>query len=268
MRSLIVLIIFVLTGCSSLPDVKKTTTEFGTFSYYLAGTNKPTVIFEAGLADNMSAWQQVITNIKRDNQLFAYNRAGFAGSDSINKARSGVNIVTELHALLANNSLSPPFILVGHSLGGAYMELYAKTYPAQVAGVVLVDPNSSKYPERCKQAKLDLCEPPNSMPAWAEMLFPKAVAGEIKAFSATHSQLNAINEFPEVPVVVISAPEITKDMTNKERAAAELYLTMQNEIAELSPISLHMICEECSHKLHQENPELVIQGINWVIDNM
>lgn len=145
------------------------------------------------------------------------------------------------------------------------MELYAKTYPDQVSGVVLVDPNSSKYPERCKRAKLDFCDPPSNMPAWAELIFPKAVSGEIRAFSTTHAQINASNDFPQVPLVVISAPEIKADMNSGEKAAAELYLTMQKELAELSANSRHVICDDCSHNLHQENPELVIDGIEWVI---
>ena len=267
LKYLIVLIVFVLVGCSSLSGTEKTVTKYGEFSYYLAGTKKPTVVFESGLADNMKVWQQVIEGLEQDVQVFAYNRAGFSGSDSFNTVRSGLNIVSELNTLLAINKLPPPYILVGHSLGGGYMELYAKTYPDQVSGVVLVDPNSSKYPERCKRAKLDFCDPPSSMPAWAELFFPKAVSGEIRAFSTTHAQINAVNDFPEVPLVVISAPEIKADMNSGEKAAAELYLTMQKELSEHSPNSIHVICNDCSHNLHQENPEIVIEGIDWIITN-
>lgn len=265
LKYFIALTVFVLAGCSSLSGNKKTVTKYGEFNYYLAGTKKPTVVFEAGLADDMDVWQKVIEGLEQNVQVFAYNRAGFSGSESVNSDRSGSNIVSELNALLAANNLPPPYILVGHSLGGGYMELYAKTYPDQVTGVVLVDPNSSKYPERCKQAQLDFCDPPSSMPAWAELFFPEAVSGEIRAFSTTHAQINAIEDFAEVPLVVISAPEIKKDMAYKERVAAELYLTMQKELAELSPNSIHVICDDCSHNIHQENPDLVIEAIDWVI---
>ena len=48
-------------------------------------------------------------------------------------------IVYELHTLLDKAGVKPPLVLVGHSYGGGLVRLYASTYPADVAGMVLVE---------------------------------------------------------------------------------------------------------------------------------
>ncbi len=240
-------------------------TSDGQFTYYLAGTQKPTVVFESGLGDDMTSWTKVIDQVAEVAQVFAYNRAGFSGSESKNSARSGAVIVAELKSLLKSAKLAPPYVLVGHSIGGAYMELYAKTYPEDVAGVVLVDPNSSKYPQYCKQAKLDLCEPPSSMPKWATLFFPAAVEGEIIGFRATHSQLNAKQTFPNVPLAVLSATHRDEMLNGKEKQGRELYIKMQQDLARLSPRSTFISCDSCSHYIHNDEPNLVINAVKWVL---
>lgn len=160
-----------MVGCSTLPNSKQIKTEQGNFTYYLAGVNKPTATFESGLGDEMTSWESVINQVGDVAEVFTYNRAGFSGSKSRNITRNGEVIVNELRELLKSVNLNPPYVLVGHSLGGTYMELYAKNYPSDVAGVVLVAPNSSKSPIHCKREKLDYCDPPSGMPQWATWFF-------------------------------------------------------------------------------------------------
>lgn len=267
MKYVIVLLALMLSACASLSNTQTASTEYGEFAYYSSGSNTPTLVFESGMADNMSVWQRVINKTNDKYQVFAYNRAGFSGSESSNAKRNGANIVVELNSLLATNNIKPPLILIGHSLGGGYMELYAKTYPNQVAGVVLVDPNSSKYPKACRDRGLDYCEPPSSIPNWASLFLPDAVKGEIEGFADTHKQINAIDAFPQVPLFVITAQASRRAETEKEKLAAELYLQMHKELTELSPNSKHYICDTCQHDIHIENPELVVEGIEWVINN-
>jgi pimeloyl-ACP methyl ester carboxylesterase len=72
-------------------------------------------------------------------RVYSYDRAGDGWSDLGPHPRTFRQIVYELHTLLDKASVKPPLVLVGHSYGGWLVRLYASTYPADVAGVVLVD---------------------------------------------------------------------------------------------------------------------------------
>lgn len=267
MKFVIFIFIALLSACSTLKNSQTSITEHGQYAYYSAGDKKPTLVFESGLADDMTVWQNVLSALPAEYEVFAYNRAGFSGSTSNTDKRSGAVIVEELNALLEKQKLTPPFILVGHSLGGGYMELYAKTFPHNVAGVVLVDPNSSKYPAACRELKLNYCEPPSSIPFWASMFLPKAVSGEIEGFAKTHEQINSASPFPQVPTVVITAMATRNVTSEQDNTAAKLYLKMHKELASQSSVSKHLVCQTCTHNIHIDRPDLVVEGINWVIDN-
>ncbi len=267
MKILFSIILIFIGGCSTtLPNAKKITTEQGQFTYYSSGSNKPTVVFESGLGDDMTSWKPIIHEVEAFAEVFAYNRAGFSGSDSKNSTRNGQVIVNELRDLLNTANLKPPYVLVGHSLGGAYMELYARTYPQEVTGVVLVDPNSSKYSARCKREKLEYCDPPSSMPLWATLFFPSSVEAEIKGWSSTHEQVNAIDSFPNVPFALLSATHKNEKRTEKEKRGHELYIELDQELLALSTTSKFIPCDTCGHYIHQDEPALVVNAIKWVLD--
>lgn len=146
------------------------------------------------------------------------------------------------------------------------MELYARTHPQEVTGVVLLDPNSSRYPQRCKAAMLDFCAPPSDVPRWASLFLPQAVTGEIQGFSTTHAQINAISHFPDVPLVVISANKSRASDTPKALQAKRLYTQMHREMAQLTSKAKFIICNTCGHYIHQDNPDLVVDAIKWVVE--
>ena len=106
---------------------------------YCLGEGKPTVIFEAGLGGDNSAWARVQPAIAAHTRACSYDRAGIGFSDPARRPSDSANIVDDLHRLLNAAAIKPPYILVGHSLGGMHVRLYADTYLGEVAGMVLVD---------------------------------------------------------------------------------------------------------------------------------
>ncbi len=106
---------------------------------YCRGKGSPTVIFETGLADEMVVWGLVQPAIAAHTRACSYDRAGIGFSDPARREADSANIVDDLHRLLSAASIEPPYVLVGHSLGGMHVRLYANTYLAEVAGMVLVD---------------------------------------------------------------------------------------------------------------------------------
>lgn len=109
---------------------------------YCVGHGSPTVVFEAGLGDQVRSWAMVQPAIAKVTRACSHDRAGLGFSDPSGRPGTAANAVDDLHRLLATASIKPPYVLVGHSLGGLYMQLFADRHRSEVVGMVLVDPVS------------------------------------------------------------------------------------------------------------------------------
>ncbi len=245
-------IIFVLVtaGCSSSSESIKTPT--GEHSYRLDGIAETTpVILEAGLGDGKESWDGVFSDIAKTNRVLAYDRAGYGESESKNNTRDAKNTVAELRGLLQSLGLKPPYILVGHSLGGTYMEYFARNYPKEVAGVVLVDSRSVYFDERCEAYGGSFCEPPKAL----EILY-----SELDDWDRTISEVKNSPDFPQIPLSVLTGLDKPTEGENFVKAWRET----QEELATLSLVSEHVVCESCGHYVHQEKPELLLNALSWI----
>jgi pimeloyl-ACP methyl ester carboxylesterase len=110
-----------------------------TLNLNCTGKGTPTVILESGLGIPAVGWQLVQPGIAQVATVCSYDRAGYGWSDPGPFPRTSREIALELHALLRNAHISPPYILVGHSFGGFNVRLFHQLFPQEVAGVVFVD---------------------------------------------------------------------------------------------------------------------------------
>ena len=106
------------------------------------GEGTPTVIMEAGSGDCSLSWALVQQNVSQFTRVCTYDRQGYGWSDPVAGPVTAQNVTGSLHALLTRANTTPPYVMVGHSLGGIYVRSYAHRYPDDVAGMVLVDPGS------------------------------------------------------------------------------------------------------------------------------
>ncbi len=104
-----------------------------------AGNGSPSVIIDAGNASFSLEWTPVLQALSTSTRVCTYDRAGYGWSEPGPNPRDGARVVEELYALLQNAGEVGPFVLVGHSLGGVHVRMFAAQYPEQVAGMVLVD---------------------------------------------------------------------------------------------------------------------------------
>ena len=108
------------------------------------GTGTPTVVIDAGWGDSSVAWSSwVQPAAARTTRVCTYDRAGMGYSEPGPLPRTAERFAQELHTLLTRAGEPGPYVLVGHSLGGALVRVYAHDYPAEVAGVVLIDSMSA-----------------------------------------------------------------------------------------------------------------------------
>lgn len=133
----------------------------GGSSLYLLeqGDGGPTVIFESGIGATNLNWRYVQSTVSRFTATASYDRAGLGFSSRCRSARTPGNIAAELHEMLREADIKPPFILVGHSFGGLVVRRFTLRYPEEVAGVVLVDPmRCEEWPplDPSKQSQINL----------------------------------------------------------------------------------------------------------------
>jgi pimeloyl-ACP methyl ester carboxylesterase len=105
------------------------------------GAGSPTILLEAGLGGDSSSWVFVQPRLSQLTRVCSYDRAGYLFSDPGPMPRTADANVDDLHEVLEAARISGPFLAVGHSLGGLLVRLYAARYPADVIGMVLLDPS-------------------------------------------------------------------------------------------------------------------------------
>ncbi|MEZ4681519.1 MAG: alpha/beta hydrolase [Caldilineaceae bacterium] len=123
---------------------------------FCEGSGSPTVLMESGLGDSSLIWSLVRPESVKTTRTCVYDRAGFGWSEPSPQPRTATTIVEELHTLLVNGDIAGPYVLVGHSIGGAYVRLYAYTYPESVVGMVLVDSSHEEQSARLPAAIVQL----------------------------------------------------------------------------------------------------------------
>lgn len=103
------------------------------------GSGSPTVVIDAGNGSFSVEWTPIQEEASQMMRVCTYDRAGYGWSEPGPQPRDGKQVVSELHELLQAAGEPSPYLLVGHSLGGVHVRLFAAQYPEEVAGLVLLD---------------------------------------------------------------------------------------------------------------------------------
>ena len=127
--------------------------DVGGYSLHIncVGQGSPTVVLDAGSGGFSAQWVRVQREVSGTTRVCSYDRAGMGWSEMGPEPRDARQISSELHTLLGKAGIEGPYVLVGHSFGGMYMQTYAARYPDEVAGVALVD--SSTDPDQFREHK-------------------------------------------------------------------------------------------------------------------
>lgn len=227
----------------------------------------PTIVLEAGAGNDSSVWNRVQPEVAKFARVCTYDRAGLGGSDPVPKPRTVVALTEDLGALLANAKVTGPYILVGHSLGGILVRLYASYYPAAVVGMVLVDSAHEDEPDRglalipreTFKEMLKKLSPEDLVPRSAEQ-----VDG-----CPTRAVMNALDWHSDIPLAVLTqgrpyGPDMVA-VPSIAPKAYQLHLALQRDLVRRSPRGRQIIAKKSGHGIHQDQPELVIAAIRQVV---
>jgi pimeloyl-ACP methyl ester carboxylesterase len=219
----------------------------------LEGHGLRTVILEAGLGDTMDIWKDIQPRIAAGcTRTLAYNRAGYAGSEPSEGPRDSETIVAELRAELKRRNIDPPYILVGHSLGGLYMQYFARNYPKEVAGLLLVD--STHW----HQGLVVGSAPSTPYAGRAVRLFlPWIMRREISDSGVAGQQVHASPPATGFPTIILSSTRAPEGETPASRA---LEADMQDEIASDFPGANHVRVVDAGHYIQRDQPDLVVDA--------
>src|SRR5271169_1801434 len=136
-----------------------------------SGSGSPAVILESGGGGYGGyGWRVVQSEVAKFTTVCWYDRAGEGWSDPMPTARNSASIVHDLNELLQRTPVAGPYVLVGHSIGGEYVRVFAAKFPSEVAGVVLVD---STHPDQ-REPPIML-SPMNRIPTLARRLLCSAL---------------------------------------------------------------------------------------------
>ena len=226
--------------------------DVGGYRLYIEcqGEGSPTVVLDAGFGGGHEVWSilsPVQPKVAAFTRVCAYDRAGRRNSDkgpwTAENPNTTLQMVKDLKTLLRGAHLDAPYVLAGQSFGGMVVRLYGSTYPADVAGMVLVDAATDEsYDARGIE-----------------------IADAISLKSSAEQVRNA-GPFPNIPLIVLThgdpgkGPQLGVDEQDWQES--------QRHLLKLSPQSKQIIAEKSGHNIHYNQPDLVIDAIRQVVESV
>lgn len=249
--------------------------------------NQPVVVLETSVGANSLDWQKVQPLVAEFAQVVSYDRAGNGWSDKTDTVRTPENIVADLHTMLANADIAPPYVLVGHRYGGMFIRKFQEQYPNDIAGLVLVD---SSHPDvfneedneaeiKRLQRNVRYFQPLGLVrlvtrrnyrvsglnETQKEQYIALMMADNANLLQEVTSILSNGIELPEtidVPLTVVSRLE-DEDLA-RERRWAEY----QSDLASLSETSKHIHTDTSSSWIPFKEPKVIVDAIQEMLQNL
>ncbi len=211
---------------------------------HVSGKKTPTIVFISGLGGDTTDWNKVVPQVLQFARVVTYDRPGLGKSQPCQSCEmiTAKDSVATLKILLNKAHINPPYILVGHSLGGLYAQLYAAKYPTDVSGMVLVD---STY----RKAETNIVMPSPSKPSYKEAL----------GMQESKKQLQAVTFFPEIPLIVLTATHHSKRINEAD------WQKWQRDLVTLSPKGMQIIAWNSGHYIQNDQPQLVVDAIDTLV---
>jgi len=248
---------------------------------WCTGDGAPAVILDAGLAGTSAGWGFVQPDVAKFTRVCSYDRAGMGYSDSGPTPRTARRIANEVAELLARSGIPGPVVLVGESIAGFNVRVFASDHPERAAGLVLVDASheddAHEVPGMARFVPLlstfgvfrllgvSFGQPIESVApsvrqfARATMFRAsgyQAAADEIIHIRETVSEVRSSRRRLTIPVLVVTGA----------RGADENWRRLQQDQASLSERGCLITAQQSGHVVAIDQPALVVDAIRTVVE--
>jgi len=248
---------------------------------WCTGTGAPAVILDTGLGGSSAGWGFVQPDVAQFTRVCSYDRAGMGYSDPGPSPRTARRIATELAELLARSGIAGPVVLVGASIAGFNVRVFASDHPERAAGLVLVDASHEDQPHEVPPMahfvpllstigvfrlfgvsfgqRVETLPP--SVRRFAEATRfraagYKAAAGEIIHVRESASEARSSRRKLTIPVLVVTGA----------LGADENWRQLQRDQASLSERGCLVIADRSGHVVPVDQPEIVVDAIRTVVE--
>jgi len=252
---------------------------------------KPVIVFENGMATKLDMWKPIIEEVSKTSSVFSYNRPRIGESENDSLPPTTKHIVNNLRKMLLEKGLKPPYLLVAHSFGGAYIRSYASYYPDEIAGLIFVDPvdfTKKKGDGVLPYLEIGLTQHQiDSMFAkpykkFVENLYadmPNFYVEEVKILrQLTKTEFKECDSIPlpDVPVHFIQAGGYPKNPEKRETIYDKVKLfridnnlKMKRWLALLNPLQYgkYFYCSNSGHYMQEDEPETIITSIKLALND-
>lgn len=262
--------------------------DIGTHYLFLSarGQGTPTFVLDVGVGGTYQDWLPILESLAQKTRVVAYDRAGYGRSDIGPFPRNSSRAADELKKLLDTAKIPGPYILVGHSLGGLNVQIFALKYPEDTAGLVLLDPPpldwvlgdafpglKDMFLREVRNLKMAANESENS-----EDQREQERAGYLHTLASEHEFL--INEFSPIikscrnkswgnlPVYVI-ASSIPNHQFGEDAARFQKFWNDQcRTLSSKSSRGQYFFAPQSSHNIPQDDPELVLDVLEKILNKI
>lgn len=235
-------------------------------AYRVSVDGKPFVVFENGLGESLETWDSVYPEVSKFDAALVYSRPGLGESGPSPLEQDGVRTSEEsarfLKRLLEKIGAPPPYIMVGHSLGGLNALKFVELYPEAVGAVVLVDARPRNFRGLCEEQGANFCRKPRAAPPdW-----PLAVKAEIVGTSESEETAPTAEMLGSIPITVIASTQLWPGEDGPK--GYEVWLAAQKRLAASVENGRFVLAERSGHYIQKDRPDIVIDEIREIEDRM
>jgi pimeloyl-ACP methyl ester carboxylesterase len=213
------------------------------------GSGDITVIFESGMSDSLEAWGVIPDTVASFAHVFLYDRADIGKSDTSRQKRTIPNMVLELRSILDQENIRPPYILVGHSLGGYITRYFSSQFSNDVKGLLMLDPAPEAYWQSMSERKLRKYIEGGT--EWYNNKFPPKYRKEWFEFIPNMVYMKNLNIPNDLPIVLVSASKSKWYKYHKKQI-----IGMENA---------KQIKLKGGHYIHRNHPDLIVKYIQELV---